>query len=260
MGNEEEGASLARNFRDARNLSSNPIVNILDVVRDAGYDVVVMPAEASEHGLSMKNSQTGRCVIAVAATEHPMRQRSSVAHELGHILAGDLDSSKPFTPGKRSSPEVRADAFARHLLFPVEAISGALPEKNECSLKELSDVVRTFGVSPQLASIQLRDAGRITNSTQRQWMAIPTRTLATQFGWLSDYADLARASTQYRAPQLLIKRSIEGVERGVLGINELAYWYQQSAEDLEPIISQPESDMADDDLFDFSDPLFKVGD
>jgi uncharacterized protein YndB with AHSA1/START domain len=60
----------------------------------------------SEHGLSMCDPATGRVVIAVATTPHPMRQRSSIAHELGHVVAGDLDRAVPLSPGERSPEEI----------------------------------------------------------------------------------------------------------------------------------------------------------
>jgi len=44
------------------------------------------------------------------------------AHELGHHIAGDLTSGKTLTPGERSPAEIRADAFARHLLLPLAAV------------------------------------------------------------------------------------------------------------------------------------------
>ena len=59
----------------------------------ARVDVISMDASEAEHGLSMTDPATGKVVIAVATTTQPMRQRSSIAHELGHVLAGDLDGA-----------------------------------------------------------------------------------------------------------------------------------------------------------------------
>ena len=74
-----------------------------------------MDAGDEEHGLSMRDPATGRTVIAVATTTNPLRQRTSIAHELGHVLAGDLDRPADGAPGERTPAEKQADTFARHL-------------------------------------------------------------------------------------------------------------------------------------------------
>lgn len=199
-----------------------------------------MPVAESEHGLSMSDPVTGRVVIAVATTPHPMRQRSSIAHELGHVLAGDLDRADRLVPGDRSPEEVRADGFARHLLLPLQATRTRFPARHEpVSLVGLSDLVQEFEVSPQLAAIQLRTANLIDQETCSQWSRRSTGGLATTFGWGSQYRSLVADSSCPRAPQALMTRAVEGYRRGVLGLSELASWYGRAPEDIQRELDGP---------------------
>lgn len=212
-----------------------------------GMDVLSVDAPGSEHGLSMIDPVSGRVVIAVATTAHPMRQRSSIAHELGHVVAGDLDDETPLVPGDRSSVEVCADAFARHLLIPLHALHRRLPRDREVSLSDISALVQEFGVSAAMAAIQARTVGRINAQTCSAWGGFSAGRLAATFGWLGQYRALASDSAAPRAPQALMTRAVEGYHRGVLGIAELASWYGQSpealAEELRPPPSAEESDV-----------------
>lgn len=216
-----------------------PLGDLFEVVHRAlGIDVCSVVAPKTEHGLLMKDVRTGRVCIAVAVTDHPMRQRSSVAHELGHLLAGDLDLASRGVSGKRDAGEVQADAFARHLLLPVPAVTGAgLLQESETSV--LSDVVQAYGVSPALAAIQLRDARRIDESTCSAWQRWSSRQLAAVHGWLDRYDRMALESEQPRPPQGLVTRAVAAYQAGVLGVTELAVWYGRPIAELEAELGVP---------------------
>jgi Zn-dependent peptidase ImmA (M78 family) len=205
-----------------------------------GIDVLSIEVSGAEHGLSMIDPTTARTVIAVATTPHPMRQRSSIAHELGHVVAGDLESETPLSPGDRSPAEICADAFARHLLLPLKAVQRRLPAGASVSLLDLSALVQEFEVSPALAAIQLRATGRIDAETCVEWSKHSAAHLATTFGWLSQYHSLVADSAVPRAPQSLMTRAVQGYQRGVLGITELAAWYGQGPEKLEEELGLPQ--------------------
>jgi len=214
-----------------------------------GIDVISMNVPEAEHGLSMCDPVTGRIAIAVATTPHPMRQRSSIAHELGHVIAGDLERAEPLIPGERSPEEICADAFARHLLLPLEAIRRRLPASP--SVADLSDLIQEFEVSPYIAAIQLRTLHLIDADTCSNWGARSAANLAMTFGWGSQYRSLAADSSAPRAPQSLMARAVEGYQHGVLGIRELASWYGQDPAELEEELGPPtlanEVDNWDDD-------------
>ena len=94
------------------------------IEQTTGADVAVVEADGDEHGLAMKDPETGAVFVPVAKTRHPMRQRSTLAHELGHLVFGDWDPKEVLS--SRSPAEARADAFACHLLVPKEGLEHSL--------------------------------------------------------------------------------------------------------------------------------------
>jgi Zn-dependent peptidase ImmA (M78 family) len=231
--NEQIAGGLAQRFRAEHALGESPIKDLFELVHaTVGVDVMSLEAPGAEHGLSMIDADTARTVIAVATTPHPMRQRSSIAHELGHVLAGDLDRPGQLVPGERAPEEIRADAFARHLLLPLGAVRRRFPS-GPIAVEDLSDLVQEFEVSPWLAAIQLRTAKLLDNDTCEEWRSLSAAYLATRFGWLSQYRSLAGDSSAPRAPQGLMSRAVEGYRSGVLAVGELAAWYGQDAAELE---------------------------
>lgn len=256
--NETQGRDLADAFRNQHRLGVAPLGDIFEVVhRATGIDVFSMPAGEVEHGFSMLDPATGTVAIAVATTRHPFRQRSSVAHELAHVVSGDLDRPDGFTPGSRSPEEIRADTFARHLLLPLGALRALLDPAREATTADLSTLVQEFQVSPAMVAIQLREAGLITAAVCQQWCGSTAARLAFLNGWHSQYAALAKESEFPRAPQGLVARLIRGYHAGVLGLSELSEWSGQSASEIAQEIGAPDmGETFQDDFWGSDEPLF----
>ncbi|MGO2932639.1 ImmA/IrrE family metallo-endopeptidase [Microbacterium sp.] len=166
----------------------------------------------------MRDPARGRAFIGVARSRNPMRQRSTLAHELAHLVFDDRSEQL----GERSPEEIRADAFARHLLIPMEGVRDLLGGTQEVSESTLSDVVQRFLVSPALAAIAMRDADYITPKAASNWQKTRTLQLATRFGWTDYYAALQDDSNRSRAPQGLVSRAIAGYAAGVVGPQVIA--------------------------------------
>jgi Zn-dependent peptidase ImmA (M78 family) len=251
-GNEQVACARAEAFRSEHGLGSRPLGDLFELVHVAlRCDVLAIDADEAEHGLSMLDPVSRRVVIAVATTGHPMRQRSSVAHEIGHVIAGDLQARPAAAPGSRSPAEIQADAFARHLLLPVGALRDRLacPGRDGAALgvgePELAAVVQEFEVSPSLAAVQLKEAGLIGPRACVEWRTASTSTLAARYGWLSQYRAMSVAAMQPRAPQSLMRRAVEGYHRGVVGLQELARWYGLDAGQLLAEVGPPRDVLAD---------------
>mgnify|MGYP000876715461 CR=1 FL=1 len=260
--NEQQAAHLAQTFRHDHSLGTSPIKDVFELVHaTTGVDVFSIDAAEEEHGLTMLDPHTGRRVIVVATTAHPMRQRSCVAHELGHLLRGDLETTEQASPGERGPAEICADAFARHLLLPLDALPAHRAPTGEVSLAALSDLVQTYEVSPAIAAIQLRTATLIDEAICQDWMRCSARSLALRFGWLNQYDSLSRTSRRPRAPQTLMKRAVAAYKDGVLGIAELANWYGASEDDLRAELGEPDpAPSILDDTWDLDAPLFPDAD
>lgn len=184
MGAEREGRQLAEQFRRDHHLGDQPLGDLVALVEQAtDCEVAVLDtSDLDEHGLSMRDPDSGAIFIGIARTHHPMRQRSMLAHELAHVLFEDWDGQKSEQPGGRSQQEIRADAFARHLLIPERGARDFLGPVRALHKADLSDLVQRFLASPNMAAIALHRCGYISDEMKTEWMRISTPQLACRFG------------------------------------------------------------------------------
>ncbi|WP_370517564.1 ImmA/IrrE family metallo-endopeptidase [Pseudactinotalea sp. HY160] len=190
--------------------------------------MAVIDAEPDEHGLTMRDPVRGIVFIGVARTRRPMRQRSSLAHEIAHVLFGDWNRCEDLSA--RSMEEIRADSFARHLLVPLDGLREFLGDRESVSEADLSATVQRFLASPAIVSIALHDCGYIDTPTKTRWMSLSTPQLATRFGWSDQYHSLQEDSNRTRPPQRLLARAISGYEEGVVTTQTIATLRGISAE------------------------------
>jgi Zn-dependent peptidase ImmA (M78 family) len=220
---EAEGSAAAAQFRQDHRLGVQPLGDLVAVIEQAtGIDVAVLDTGPDEHGLTMRDPKRGTMFIGVARTRNPMRQRSTLAHELGHVQFEDWAASDAGNWSDRSPAEVRADAFARHLLLPVDGLQDFLANHGPVAQSTLSAVVQRFLVSPAIAAIALHHAGYIDAATKTEWMTLSTQQLAVRFGWKDQYQALQTDSDRRRAPQRLLARAIKGYAEGVVSAQAIA--------------------------------------
>jgi hypothetical protein len=174
--------------------------------------------------MAMRDPKFGTTIIAVAKTPHPMRQRSTLAHELAHVLFEDASRPVSTTVNWSASNEVeeRARAFARNLLIPQQGLPQTLSADMPFGEADLSRIVQRFLVSPQLALVALRQRRIVLPGNAEAWERIRTPDLATEYGWMDQYQQLQADSDSPRAPQLLLARAIRGYQAGVLGAGAIA--------------------------------------
>jgi Zn-dependent peptidase ImmA (M78 family) len=220
---EAEGQSAATRFRQDHRLGVQPLGDLVALIEQAtGIDVAVLDSGPDEHGLAMRDPKRGVVFIGVARTPSPMRQRSTLAHELGHVQFGDWADNESSDWSDRSPAEVRADTFARHLLLPLDGLREFLGTQEQITQRVLSAVVQRFLVSPAIAAIALEQADYIDADTKREWKSLSTPQLAVRFGWSDHYHALQAESNQRRAPQRLLARAIKGYAEGVLDVQAVA--------------------------------------
>lgn len=220
---EAEGRAAAEQFRRERRLGLQPLGDLVAVIEQAtGIDVAVLDAGPDEHGMTMRDPDRNVVFIGVARTRKPMRQRSTLAHELAHVLFGDWVAANAGNWSEQTLPETRCRAFSRHLLAPLEGVRQFLEPQETATLATLSAVVQHFLVSPAIASVALEQAGYLAADTRQDWESIYTPQLAARFGWSDQYRSLQVASDQRRAPQRLLARAIAGYVEGVLSAQHIA--------------------------------------
>lgn len=220
---EHEGSTAAATFRQRHRLGMQPLGDLITLIEQTtGVDVAVLDAGPDEHGLTMRDPRRDAVFIGVARTRHAMRQRSTLAHELGHVVLEDWTPNDAARWSDRSPTERRADAFARHLLLPTEGLREVLGQRRQVNEAGLSTVVQRFLVSPALAAIALHQGRYIDAETKHAWMSITTPQLAIRFGWHDHYQALQDDTDRRRAPQRLLARAVRGYAEGVLPLQAIA--------------------------------------
>jgi Zn-dependent peptidase ImmA (M78 family) len=220
---EGQGREAAEGFRAKHHLGDQPLGDLVTIIEQTtAFDVAILDVGADEHGLMMRDPKRGAVFIAVARTIHPMRQRSSLAHELAHVLFEDWTDNTGQGWGERTHSEMRADAFARHLLIPLGGLRSFVGEPVEEDHSTLSAVVQRFLVSPAIAAIAMGQSGYISDATKDGWMRVTTPALAARFGWSDQYRALQADSDRRRAPQRLLTRAINGYLENVVSVQTLA--------------------------------------
>lgn len=102
----------------------------------------------------------GRPLITYNLTDAPVRQRFTIAHEIGHHVYGDLDAprdtSEQFSARARDPREVAANRFAAGLLMPAALVKHLVLEQR---VTDLSKLAKTFGVSTAAMEFRLKAIG-----------------------------------------------------------------------------------------------------
>jgi Zn-dependent peptidase ImmA (M78 family) len=142
----------------------------------AELDVDVRP-EPLHGGLSgmLYRSREGRVVLGVNSMHAPVRQRFTIAHELGHFLlhrdtlhVDGLVRRDEMSSLAADAKEIEANAFAAELLMPRDLVLGRvvelLPKSGVADPARLVlQLARTFGVSEQAMEFRLANLGLTTS-------------------------------------------------------------------------------------------------
>ena len=94
-----------------------------------GADVAIVALDAGFDGLAASSEDAK--LIVLATSQVPARQRFTLAHELGHLLAGDdqdvhLDRDVYDRAQAKDPSEMRANSFASAFLMPEDTLREAV--------------------------------------------------------------------------------------------------------------------------------------
>jgi Zn-dependent peptidase ImmA (M78 family)/DNA-binding XRE family transcriptional regulator len=183
-------ASTARMTRKAWHLPTGPVVHLVRNLEARGIVITRIPAVDASTIDAFSAALHGRPLIALSGKGNPMRQRFSVAHELGHLLLHPDPA-----PGS-GHHEREANSFAAELLMPAAELADRLPRAADvAALKELAD---GYGVSVAALAYRGKDLGVYGESTVRRVLATVTR-----LGWRTN--EPARSDYPGEEPELLTR-------------------------------------------------------
>ncbi|MBJ9675225.1 ImmA/IrrE family metallo-endopeptidase [Burkholderia gladioli] len=108
-------------------------------------------------------------VIRYDITEAPVRQRFTIAHEIGHVALGHLgagrtlfrDPPEHFSAGSHNPEERAANSFAADLLMPERIVRFAIYERG---VQDIARLANLFAVSQAAMRYRLINLGILSNS------------------------------------------------------------------------------------------------
>lgn len=199
-------AATAGMIRKAWNIPTGPVVHLVRTLETRGIVLTQLPGVDAETIDAFSAALHGRPMIVLSRKGNPMRQRFSVAHELGHLL---LHPDPAPGDGRH---EREANAFAAELLMPADEIRDRLP--TPVDITELKETADGYGVSVAALAYRGKDLGVYSESTLRRVMATLTR-----LGWRTEEPVGSRYPGE--RPELLT-RAAELAERHGLPLPLLA--------------------------------------
>lgn len=129
------------------------------IAKNLGIEVVARPG-TTESGYY--DYRGGRPLITYNSDESPVRQRFTIAHEIGHHINGDIsaprDTAAHFSSGVRDPREVAANRFAAALLMPTALVKHMIFEEK---ITDIHRLAKAFGVSTAAMEYRLKNTGII---------------------------------------------------------------------------------------------------
>lgn len=211
------GQQQADRLRAEWGVPTGPVRDLARLIEDrAGAMVVVAPLPKGVDGLTLTDPDTGTVLLAVGTTRNWERQRFTLAHELGHLIAGDR-VIEAVTQDSTSPTETAAHEFARNFLVPTSDLRTHHEARTE-PWDELSVAALAwdYQVSPAVLAIQLVRARLAPDSLVTRVSRVSADTWSSLGGWAPERESLAAAADTRRVPPHLIERAIHAWQRGLI--------------------------------------------
>jgi Zn-dependent peptidase ImmA (M78 family) len=217
-----QGKTLAGALRKRLGLDRKDLPYHLDELaalleRSLAVDIAFEPLPDGLDGLAVSSGHFRLAVISsgIFAT----RQRFTLAHEIGHLLAGDADELMVDEDvlSSNTAQERRANAFAAAFLLPEKALREAVPDR-AMSETEVAGLLGRFGVSRDALAIELRRLHFVSHEECDRIRAMASARLTSRPGRTTDL----QARDRTRVPGTLLERATTAYASGELGVRPLA--------------------------------------
>ena len=218
----QQGELLAQELRSQSSLRDADLPTDVgqlaaDVEDKFNVDVAIEPLERGLDGLAI--SRQGYSLIMVSSSIAAHRQRYTIAHELGHLMAGDqgdiIDENINFS---RTPAETRANAFAAAFLMPASALRTALGDQSAPTEELIADLLARYRVSLDALAFRLHNLGIVNAAGRDAVRRMSSARIAMRQGRASDL----QARHDQRWPDGLLRRAVEAYAKGRISIRPIA--------------------------------------
>jgi Zn-dependent peptidase ImmA (M78 family) len=201
----------------ARGLMPDDFRNDMPTAIEAAFGIHVA-AESLGTGFDGLSWRTEDCRLILINTDVAWsRQRFTLAHELGHHLAGDVDTiglvtDKNVMSTNHRIPEMRANAFAATLLMPEQEIREQA--KDGVTSWSFSKLVGNYMVSSDALAWRLKSLNLVTEADRYAFSRKSAAEAAHEGGWADRYLQLVKHQSRERLPEALVLRSLRAFVDG----------------------------------------------
>lgn len=218
----EQGERLAQDLRTSMSLGADALpaeVGLLatNIEDKLNIDVAIEPLKEGLDGLAVARDNYRLIMVSSSIPAH--RQRYTIAHELGHLMAGDgsevIDEDINFG---RTPDETRANAFAAAFLMPASALRTAISGEPAFSEELIGDLLARYRVSLDALAFRLHNTGIINASERDRIRRMSSARISLRHGRATDL----QARRGHRRPGGLLDRCIEAYGKGRISIRPIA--------------------------------------
>ena len=205
-----------------------------DVEDKFDVDVAIEPLERGLDGLAIWRRHYSLIMVSSSIAAH--RQRYTIAHELGHLMAGDqgdiVDENINYS---RTPVETRANAFAAAFLMPAGALRTATGENSTPTEELIADLLARYRVSLDALAFRLHNLGIIDAAGRESVRRMSSTRIALRQGRASDL----QARHDQRWPDGLLRRAVEAYAKGRISIRPIAQLINVDADALLEELAAP---------------------
>ncbi len=238
----KQGEQLAINVRDALGLGIADLPSDIDsfstyIEKMMGIDISLEPLPSGLDGVS---ASKGNFRLALVSTRiSATRQRWTLAHEIGHIVAEDSDSilvDENVWSGRAVPIETRANAFAAEFLVPSAALAAEVGGDTELTEEVIGYLLGRFRVSLDALAFRLHNTGLVDYQDRDRIRAMSSRAIALRAGRVAEL----QSRQDRRLPRRLVGNLVEAYVRGQVGVRPFAALLEVEPESLLDELSNPE--------------------
>lgn len=219
----EWGKNSAQEIRALWDLPSGPLTQLAQLIeKKTGIYVTIDDMLDGVDGLSLSDPEHGTALIAASTTRLWERQRFTLAHELGHMIAGQM-KVESFADVSRGNDEKAADEFARNLLLPWADVASKnfQREGRPWHVHDVAQLAWEYQVSPAVAAIQLSRAGFAPDRLVTEVSQIPAESWSLIGGWEQERESVIAGAQTSRKPSGILRRIIRGWSDGTVPLGVL---------------------------------------
>jgi len=225
-------AALARVREEGQQVTQ---VDLPSLVEDVfGADVAIIQLDDGFDGMAA--SSAGAKLVVLATSRVPARQRYTLAHELGHLLAGDdqdvhLDRDIYDRAQARDPSEMRANNFASAFLMPENTLRAAVG-RDGLAEKEFAELACDLRVSPSALAFRLSQLRLIDSGRCDRFKRITAARAASIAGRGEEFALSVAEANKLQPPGLLVRDAYAAYEMGVATLRPYANLLGVDVDDL----------------------------